>query len=165
MGAKPGFPAQSTGDPCAKSAVLGRASHQCLRNGVRNSTAGCQSHLHTGWEHSMHISQGLVQASQRAQKTGMLQCGEPREHQDCWQKDESWEQLELRSKKALPANQYQMLGWQKNETKCEGSQIKWAVLNEEPEVPIADGNGSGDKTMPALAQATERCWKPFLQVP
>lgn len=108
--------------------------------------------------------------SQRAQKTGVLQCGEPREHQDGWQKDVragSSQGPGLRSNRILPADQCQMLGWQneKNETKGEGNQTHWAVLSEEPVVPIEDGNGSGDKTMPALAQATEGCWRTCLQIP
>lgn len=32
-------------------------------------------------------------------------------------------------------------------------------------VPTENGNGSGDKTMLALAQATEKCQRAFLQVP
>lgn len=43
--------------------------------------------------------------------------------------------------------------------------IKQDMLVRSSVVPIEDGNGREDKTMPALAQATEKCQRPFLQVP
>lgn len=43
--------------------------------------------------------------------------------------------------------------------------IKQNMQVRSPVVPTEDGDGNGDKTMPALAQATEKCQRAFLQVP